>query len=115
MDPVPEAVSVAHAAELQLELATQRARARQELDGRVAEHRAGHGDGVRRDAARARHGERVVDRRGRDPARDLVARDDERAAYLGLRSNAWGQKVRLEQERLPWDVAIHALRSAAQV
>jgi len=30
----------------------------------------------------------------------------ERSVFDGLRSNAWGERVRLEQERLPWDFAV---------
>jgi len=26
--------------------------------------------------------------------------------FDGLRSNAWGERVRLEQERLPWDLRL---------
>lgn len=39
-------------------------------------------------------------------------REHERAVYMGLRANTWGQNVRLEQERLPWDMAIKALTNA---
>ncbi|HSI49163.1 MAG TPA: Wadjet anti-phage system protein JetD domain-containing protein [Ideonella sp.] len=36
----------------------------------------------------------------------------ERAVYEGLRANAWGQKVRLEQERIVWDTALETLIAA---
>jgi hypothetical protein len=35
--------------------------------------------------------------------------EEERAVYDALRANAWGQKVRLEQERLPWDIVASML------
>ncbi len=35
----------------------------------------------------------------------------ERALFAQLRANAWGQGVRLEQERIPWPEALHALRA----
>ena len=52
---------------------------------------------------------------GEEPeqCRDLeldCLQEHERAVYLRLRSNSLGQKVRLEQERLPWDVAVRVLR-----
>lgn len=31
--------------------------------------------------------------------------DSERAVYRGIKSHSWGQNVRLEQERIAWDVA----------
>lgn len=37
---------------------------------------------------------------------------DERAVFDGLKSNVWGHKVRLEQERLPWGKALSAVNSA---
>ncbi len=47
------------------------------------------------------------------PDVDLVHLEEhERAVYAGLRANTWGQRVRLEQERLPWDIAVAAVRSA---
>jgi hypothetical protein len=33
----------------------------------------------------------------------------ERSVFDGLRSNVWGERVRLEQERLPWDLAIETV------
>lgn len=36
----------------------------------------------------------------------------ERGVYASLRANVWAQKVRLEQERLPWELAIAALTAA---
>ena len=36
----------------------------------------------------------------------------ERAVFDGLKGNVWGHKVRLEQERLPWDAAMQAVREA---
>ena len=40
--------------------------------------------------------------------------DDERATYEGLRSQAWGVNVRLEQERLPWGVSVRAVKEACR-
>jgi hypothetical protein len=37
---------------------------------------------------------------------------DERAVFAGLKSNRWGTKVRLEQERIPWAAALQAIRRA---
>lgn len=36
--------------------------------------------------------------------------DSEQALYQALKSNAWGQNIRLEQERIAWNVASKALR-----
>jgi hypothetical protein len=36
----------------------------------------------------------------------------ELSVYRDLKGNAWGQKVRLEQERLPWEFALEELRAA---
>jgi hypothetical protein len=36
----------------------------------------------------------------------------ELAVYDALRDNTWGQKVRLEQERLPWDMCIRSIAFA---
>jgi hypothetical protein len=36
----------------------------------------------------------------------------ERALFDGLRANVWGAGVRLEQERVAWGRALHALREA---
>ena len=38
--------------------------------------------------------------------------DSEQAVYQALKRNGWGQNVRLEQERIAWDVAWKALRQA---
>lgn len=38
--------------------------------------------------------------------------EHEHALYTGLKSNAWGTKVRLEQERLPWESSLKTLKSA---
>jgi hypothetical protein len=38
--------------------------------------------------------------------------DLEQAVYQAIKCNAWGQNVRLEQERIAWDVAWRALRQA---
>lgn len=35
--------------------------------------------------------------------------EHERRVYEGLRANVWGQRVRLEQERLPWETALAAI------
>jgi hypothetical protein len=37
--------------------------------------------------------------------------DDERAVFSGLMADAWGVRVRLEQERIPWAVAVERLRA----
>jgi hypothetical protein len=37
---------------------------------------------------------------------------EELAVYSGLRTNIWGEQVRLEQERIAWPVALDALRRA---
>jgi len=37
---------------------------------------------------------------------------EERAVYDGLRANVWGQRVRLEQERLGWAEAVETLRES---
>jgi hypothetical protein len=39
---------------------------------------------------------------------------EERSAYDGLRANSWGQRVRLEQERLGWDTALQKLFAALE-
>jgi hypothetical protein len=39
--------------------------------------------------------------------------DFEQAVYQVIKRNAWGQNVRLEQERIAWDVAWKALQHAA--
>ncbi|HVZ31067.1 MAG TPA: DUF2220 domain-containing protein, partial [Polyangiaceae bacterium] len=36
----------------------------------------------------------------------------ERAVFDKLRTNEWGQGVRLEQERIPWRLALDAVRAA---
>ena len=36
--------------------------------------------------------------------------DSEQAVYQAIKGNVWGQNVRLEQERIAWDVAWEALR-----
>lgn len=38
--------------------------------------------------------------------------DSEKAVYDGLRTNAWGHKIRLEQERLVWDDSVRTLQHA---
>jgi hypothetical protein len=38
--------------------------------------------------------------------------DPERAVYRGLRENRWGERVRLEQERLPWGPVVAVLKEA---
>ena len=40
--------------------------------------------------------------------------EEERAVYTALRKNAWGQSLRLEQERIVWDVAWATLAMAAR-
>jgi hypothetical protein len=37
---------------------------------------------------------------------------EELAVYEGLRSNIWGEQIRLEQERIAWSDALNALTSA---
>ena len=39
---------------------------------------------------------------------------EERHVYTALRQNIWGQAVRLEQERISWDIAWPALQRAAR-
>lgn len=53
----------------------------------------------------------------REPAQSKVEHleglaEDEREIYTGLRTNRWGEKVRLEQERIQWEVALAAIRKA---
>ena len=36
----------------------------------------------------------------------------ELAVYDGLRANRWGERVRLEQERIAWPAALDAISSA---
>ena len=38
--------------------------------------------------------------------------DRELEVYQAIRRNVWGQNIRLEQERIAWDVAWRALRQA---
>jgi hypothetical protein len=38
--------------------------------------------------------------------------DREQAVYVSLKCNVWGQNVRLEQERVGWDIAWDALQKA---
>jgi hypothetical protein len=38
--------------------------------------------------------------------------DPEQAVYQAIKRNAWGQNVRLEQERIAWDVAWKTLQQA---
>ena len=40
---------------------------------------------------------------------------EERELFDGLRANTWGNKLRLEQERLPWNMALRALSISPQV
>lgn len=54
---------------------------------------------------------------GREPVQYANAaletlHDSERAVYEGLRNHAWGQNVRLEQERLAWEPALQKLQDA---
>jgi hypothetical protein len=41
--------------------------------------------------------------------------EDELAVYTALKTNAWGQKVRLEQERLPWESSMQMLMMALTI
>lgn len=41
--------------------------------------------------------------------------EPERTVYDGLRANAWGQKVRLEQERIGWDTALQTLLVSLEI
>jgi hypothetical protein len=36
----------------------------------------------------------------------------ELAVYEGLRANRWGERVRLEQERIAWPAALEAISNA---
>ena len=38
--------------------------------------------------------------------------DAEQAVYQAIKRNVWGQNVRLEQERIAWDVAWKTLQQA---
>ena len=38
---------------------------------------------------------------------------DEQKLYNSLKSNIWGQNIRLEQERISWDTAWKAIEHAA--
>jgi hypothetical protein len=38
--------------------------------------------------------------------------EHEQVVYTALKANTWGQKVRLEQERLPWDMCIKTIQDA---
>jgi hypothetical protein len=38
--------------------------------------------------------------------------ESERTLFDGLRNNEWGTRLRLEQERIPWEIAIQALTSS---
>ena len=38
--------------------------------------------------------------------------DHEQAVYQAIKRNTWGQNVRLEQERIAWDVAWKTLQQA---
>ena len=38
--------------------------------------------------------------------------EHELAVYTALKANTWGQKVRLEQERLPWEHCLGVLKAA---
>lgn len=54
---------------------------------------------------------------GREPAQCpdielLQLTHEEMLVYGGLRISTWGEQLRLEQERLPWDVALAILRTA---
>ncbi len=40
--------------------------------------------------------------------------EHEAAVYAALKANNWGQKVRLEQERLPWDYSMQKLKNALE-
>lgn len=40
--------------------------------------------------------------------------NDEQHVFAGLKMNRWGMKVRLEQERIPWDMAWNTLRHRAR-
>lgn len=40
--------------------------------------------------------------------------EHEATVYAALKANTWGQKVRLEQERLPWDASIQAVQKALE-
>lgn len=40
---------------------------------------------------------------------------EERGVYEGLRANRWGVQLRMEQERVSWDLALDAVREALRV
>jgi hypothetical protein len=39
--------------------------------------------------------------------------EPEQAVYHSIKRNAWGQNVRLEQERIAWDVAWNVMQRIA--
>lgn len=46
------------------------------------------------------------------PEIELCLRPEERTVYEALRAQTWGDRVRLEQERIPWHVAVRAITTA---
>ena len=54
---------------------------------------------------------------GREPEQHAVVElprlsGEERCVYTGLRAGTWGEQLRLEQERIPWDFAMRALTAS---
>lgn len=57
-----------------------------------------------------------TEERSRHAAEDFSALTvEERAVYSALRKNTWGQNLRLEQERIGWDIAWPTLKEAVAV
>lgn len=59
------------------------------------------------------HRDLWVEEKDQYPAESLPSlTDSEQAVYQAIKRNAWGQNVRLEQERIAWDVVWKALQQA---
>ncbi|MCL2557830.1 MAG: DUF2220 family protein [Treponema sp.] len=57
------------------------------------------------------HRDLWVEEKSQSPTAELpLLTDAERSLFQSLKHNAWGQRVRLEQERIRWDYAWDALR-----
>ena len=65
------------------------------------------------DATLRSHQDLWVEEKDQHAAETLpLLTDSEQAVYQAIKRNAWGQNVRLEQERIAWDVAWKILRQA---
>ena len=59
------------------------------------------------------HQDLWVEEKDQHPAETLpLLTEPEQAVYQAIKRNAWGQNVRLEQERIAWDIAWKTLRQA---